>query len=389
MLPSTNVTREGWDIFCTVIDNFGDAGVCWRLARQLADEYGLSVRLWIDDLCALQRLWPDIALDLEVQRVAGVTVCRWRASFAEAFVEIEAADVVIEAFACTLPENYVAAMTRRAQPSLWINLEYLSAESWVEDCHGLASPQGGSALQKYFFFPGFTANTGGLLCERDLLAQRQAFQADTGARDRFLATFGVQAAAGATVISLFAYATAPLAELLDALAAGPAPTLCLVPEGRLLPAVAQYFDDTALAVGAQRTRGALTVAVLPFLRQDDYDRLLWSCDLNCVRGEDSFVRAQWAARPLLWQIYPQQDEAHWAKLEAFLDLYQAALPAAEGAALTAVWHAWNGRGDLRAAWRALQPLLPGLRIAAQHWAEQQGARANLAAALAQFCANHV
>jgi uncharacterized repeat protein (TIGR03837 family) len=316
-------------------------------------------------------------------------VCQWRAPFAEAFAEIEAADVVIEAFACTLPENYVAAMALRPQPSLWINLEYLSAEPWVADCHGLASPQGSAALNKYFFFPGFTDNTGGLLCERDLFAQRQAFQVQTATRDRFLATLGVRTAPDTTVISIFAYTSAPLAELLDALAAGSAPTLCLVPEGQLLPAVAQFFGDTALAVGEQRTRGALTVAVLPFLRQDDYDHLLWSCDLNCVRGEDSFVRAQWAARPLLWQIYPQQDEAHWTKLEAFLDLYKAPLPAAEAAALAEVWHAWNGRGDLRTAWRDLQPLLPTLRTAAQGWAEQQGARANLAAALAQFCANHV
>ena len=25
-----------WDIFCQVIDNHGDVGVCWRLARELA-----------------------------------------------------------------------------------------------------------------------------------------------------------------------------------------------------------------------------------------------------------------------------------------------------------------------------------------------------------------
>ena len=25
-----------WDLFCRVIDNHGDLGVCWRLARDLA-----------------------------------------------------------------------------------------------------------------------------------------------------------------------------------------------------------------------------------------------------------------------------------------------------------------------------------------------------------------
>ena len=27
--------RVTWDIFCSVVDNFGDIGVTWRLARQL------------------------------------------------------------------------------------------------------------------------------------------------------------------------------------------------------------------------------------------------------------------------------------------------------------------------------------------------------------------
>ena len=161
----------------------------------------------------------------------------------------------------------------------------------------------------------------------------------------------------------------------------------------MLPAVAQFFGDTVLAAGEQRARGVLTVAVLPFLRQDEYDRLLWSCDLNCVRGEDSFMRAQWAARPLLWQIYPQQDEEHWVKLEAFLDLYKSSLAESDAAALAEIWRAWNGNGDMRAAWRGLQPLLsplmPALRMAADTWAKQLVARTNLAAALVQFCANQV
>ena len=77
--------------------------------------------------------------------------------------------------------------------------------------------------------------------------------------------------------------------------------------------------------GDQRRRGNLLIHVLPFVAQDDYDRLLWCCDLNAVRGEDSFVRAQWAGRPLLWHIYPQEEGAHWDKLEAFLAIYNADL----------------------------------------------------------------
>ena len=98
---------------------------------------------------------------------------------------------------------------------------------------------------------------------------------------------------------------------------------------------------------------------LPFVEQREYDRLLWLCDLNLVRGEDSFVRAQWAARPFVWHIYPQDDCAHLDKLRAFLALYAAELPAASAAALTDFWLAWNHGVGIEPAWRAL--LLNALR----------------------------
>jgi uncharacterized repeat protein (TIGR03837 family) len=64
----------------------------------------------------------------------------------------------------------------------------------------------------------------------------------------------------------------------------------------------------------------LRITYLPTLSQDDFDHLLWACDLNVVRGEDSVVRALWAGKPLVWQIYPQEDAAHIPKLDAFLDM---------------------------------------------------------------------
>ncbi len=375
-----------FDIFCTVIDNYGDAGVCWRLARQLAKEYDGAVRLWIDDLAVLQRLIPSIVRTELSQCIAGVDVRHWQYPF----VDVESAAVVIEAFGCQLPENYVQAMAHRAPQALWINLEYLSAENWVADCHGLSSPQAHlPSLNKYFFFPGFTADTGGLLCERELLAQRQTFQTAPRARAEFLARFGLTIAPTIRTVSLFAYDSCPLRPLLDAWVHASQPLWCLVPEGRIVAEIAQFFGESNLGVGAVRQRGALSVTVLPFLSQDDYDRLLWSCDLNFVRGEDSFVRAQWAARPFIWQIYPQQDSAHGQKLEAFLHRYQAALPAEAALCLTNCWWAWNGIGAIEDAWRELQSALPALTKHAQDWSRQLAQRENLAAALVQFCANHV
>ncbi|HLA30581.1 MAG TPA: elongation factor P maturation arginine rhamnosyltransferase EarP, partial [Pseudomonas sp.] len=143
--------RPTWDIFCSVVDNYGDIGVTWRLARQLVAEHKVEVRLWVDDLGAFVRLCPEADTQAVVQLQQGVEIRQWPAPWQP----VEAADVVIEAFACLLPEAYVAAMAARPAKVLWLNLEYLSAEEWVEGCHGLPSLQS-NGLQKFFFFPGFT-----------------------------------------------------------------------------------------------------------------------------------------------------------------------------------------------------------------------------------------
>ncbi|HWV09126.1 MAG TPA: elongation factor P maturation arginine rhamnosyltransferase EarP, partial [Pseudomonas sp.] len=298
----------------------------------------------------------------------------------------EPADVVIEAFACELPPAYVAAMAARAQKVLWLNLEYLSAEDWVEGCHGLPSLQS-NGLQKFFFFPGFTAGSGGLLREGDLLARRQAFQADDAAVRQFLQTLGVTPVAGARRISLFAYENAALASWLDALAADTQPTQLLVPEGRIVAELQRWLGVTAIKAGDCVQRGQLQVQVLPFMRQEQYDLLLWSCDFNAVRGEDSFLRAQWAGRPMLWHIYQQAEGAHWDKLDAFLDLYIEGLSAEAGAALRALWHAWNGSADMAASWRAVQQVWPELAEHSQRWALERASQADLATALVQFYRN--
>ena len=124
-----NNTSPSCDIFCTVVDNYGDAAVCWRLARQLATEHGWKIRLWIDDPAPLAQLAPDYGN-------GPVSVRLWPNPWPTAGLADDAADVVIEAFACELPPAYVEAMAARSRPPVWLNLEYLSAESWVAGCHG-------------------------------------------------------------------------------------------------------------------------------------------------------------------------------------------------------------------------------------------------------------
>jgi uncharacterized repeat protein (TIGR03837 family) len=374
--------RVTWDIFCSVVDNFGDIGVTWRLARQLAAEQDFAVRLWVDELPAFYRVCPA-ADRLALQQIhRGVDVRQWPANW----VAVEVADAVIEAFACQLPATYVEAMAARARPSLWLNLEYLSAEPWVGGCHGLPSLQP-KGLQKFFFFPGFTADTGGLLREASLLEQRRKFQQDRAAQQSFLQGLGVAPQANARLISLFAYENAALGSWLDALVASPHASHMLVPEGRILGDLQDWLGEGDLAVGQVWVRGSLAVQVLPFVSQDDYDRLLWSCDFNAVRGEDSFLRAQWAGRPLLWQIYAQAESAHLDKLEAFLGLYCQGLSPAASTALLAQWRAWNSGEAMQQSWNALLDVWPELTKHAENWCLQQAKQTDLATALAQFYRN--
>ncbi|MGD9831459.1 MAG: elongation factor P maturation arginine rhamnosyltransferase EarP [Piscinibacter sp.] len=303
-----------WDLFCRVVDNHGDLGVCWRLAADLAAR-GEMVRLWVDDATALSWMAPAGA--------AGVEVQPWPARDPG----VEPGDVVVEAFGCELPPFFVGRMAARSLAPVWINLEYLSAEDYVERSHRLPSPQP-NGLTKWFFYPGFTPRTGGLLREPGLIESRRAFDAAA-----WRSAHGVHPTPGERLVSLFCYANAALPALMKDLAREP--TLLLATPG---PAAQQ----ARAVLGPSGQLGALRCIELPFLTQRHFDRLLWSCDLNFVRGEDSAVRAIWAGVPFVWQFYPQQDNAHLAKLEAFLSRYRGELPAGGGEVCAALWRAWNG-----------------------------------------------
>ncbi len=297
-----------WDIFCTVIDNHGDLGVCWRLTRQLQGA-GQRVRLWVDDASALAWMAPTAAQEPDIE------VKAWaQASDPATLTALPPADVWVEAFGCEVPQAFVAhAVASRSQQPAWINLEYLSAEDWVPRMHGLPSPvMSGPAKgwTKRFFYPGFTPQTGGLLREADLLERQQVF--DPIKRSAWRQRHAPQLQPGGRLISLFCYEPTALPQLLQQLVG--TPDHLLVTPGRPLAAVQQALAGMA---------AHLSWSALPYTDQNGFDEMLWACDLNFVRGEDSLVRALWAGQPFVWHIYPQHDNAHHDKLEAFLDWMQA------------------------------------------------------------------
>jgi uncharacterized repeat protein (TIGR03837 family) len=384
-----------WDVFCRVIDNFGDIGVCWRLAADLGRR-GHQVRLWVDDASALRWMAPQVQWRVSAstglltglvtgQGQANVEVCAWRDAERDAasLPGLQAGDVVVEAFGCDPPQAFVTRMQARAaqgQAPAWVNLEYLSAEDYVERSHGLRSPVWsgpGAGLSKRFFYPGFTPATGGLLREPGLIEQGQMWS-DTPQRQRFLASLGIALRPADKAILIFCYDSAPVGELLDRLDAS------LAPHG---PRASDSGGETihVLLTPGQATRlaqpwrdahpaSALAFHALAPLPQPDFDRLLWSCDLNFVRGEDSAVRALWAGRPHVWQIYEQDDGVHAAKLEAFMGRWMAAWPEDLRHAASAWWLAWNRLGPMPDA-------LPDWRRPDGAW--RQSSEASRAALLAQ------
>lgn len=385
----TMANSSRWDIFCRVVDNYGDAGVCWRLARQLASEHGLDVTLWQDDLAPLARIVPTVDKERGAQHAMGVTIRRW----AEPFVESEPADVVVEAFGCGLPEPYVAAMAGRSIAPVWFVLEYLSAEGWVDRAHGLPSPHPRLPLTRRFWFPGFTRQTGGLLRERGLADARETARRDDAAQHRFWSSLSLPPTAPDEIrVSLFCYPNPPMPALLDAWADGDTSITCVVPEGVAIGALDLWTGGNLPHPGAPVVRGRLSVHAIQFLAQDDYDRLLWLSTVNFVRGEDSFVRAQWAERPLVWQPYPQSEGAHLAKLDAFVDRYAATLDASSAAAVRNIEQAWNEGprappiGD---AWREFAASRAALDRHAARWAADLAALPSLAEGLVKAAADRV
>ncbi|MEY4978762.1 MAG: hypothetical protein RLZZ352_1032 [Pseudomonadota bacterium] len=332
------------DVFCRVVDNLGDIGVCWRLCANLVAR-GHRVRLWIDEPEALRWMAPGA---LEGQW-AGIAVLHWTQALSAEHLHTShtlPADVWLETFGCQPPaelqHQLAGHLAGGGVAPVWVNLEYLSAERYVERSHrlpSLASHGPLRGMRHWFFYPGFTRGTGGLLREPGLMERRQAFDALS-----WLAQQGWVCKQGRR-ISLFCYEPPALPALLrQACADGGCDWL--VTAGRASAAV--QAAQTCAAAPTTADDGGCTpvppVQYLPLLTQQDFDHLLWACDLNFVRGEDSLVRALWAGQPFVWQIYPQHDEAHHTKLEAFLDWLQAP------ASLRELHRVWNGMQHSTQPW---------------------------------------
>ncbi|MES2580165.1 MAG: elongation factor P maturation arginine rhamnosyltransferase EarP [Pseudomonadota bacterium] len=385
-MTSLSTPKLHWDIFCKIVDNFGDIGICWRLAKQLRHEHGLIVRLWIDDLATAKKIIPHLNVGLKQQVIDEIVI--FKLPNADEMSEADftnVADVVIEAFACELPIVYLSAMAQKKskynQQITWINLEYLSAEPWVADFHAQPSPQA-NGLTRHFYFPGFTESTGSLIREVYIVNKNQILASSSDSQDAFWQSLNLTNSPHLKV-SLFTYPHAPINDLLTAMAESNQPIDCYVPESSILSKVADFFAIKSLKVGENVQLKNLNLHVLPFLNQVDYDQLLTACDINFVRGEDSWLRAIWAGKPFIWQPYFQDESAHIKKLEAFLALFYANFDVK--AQVIQMHTAWASEHLSAAVWQDYLNQLPNIAGYTSQQSLQLAKQTDLAAKLVIFC----
>ena len=287
------------DIFCDVIDNFGDAGVTYRLARALkAELVDSDIRLFTNGLEAFSEIDRRIDHKLKDQICGGIRFSSYDILTPEFAEKYEIPELVIEAFACHIP----AAYYEKALDSdcLIINLDHLSAEKWIEGVH-LKESLTGRKAKKYFFMPGLTSASGGIIPDRQLSDGEKAEK-----RKYFENLYGLES--DSFLISVFTYEHDFRQFFSDLKSIGKKVSLIV------------FGEKSQRSIGkADLEDDGIRIIYSDFLPQAEYDDLLKACDLNFVRGEDSWARACLSKKPFVWHAYHQKDNYQLVKVKAFLE----------------------------------------------------------------------
>lgn len=387
-LPETMLSdesmAEAW-VFVRVIDNYGDAGVGWRLSCLLAEYMHMHVRLWIDDTDALNKLVPVS------EQQTQITIEAWQSDAIMQQQLSAAADpvLVIETFGCELPPQVLERM-RQCRP-LWLNWEYLTAEDWAVGLHALSSLQP-NGLEKYFWFMGIDADSGGLLREPDYLAEREKFRQQPKLQQAFRQEYGLPLQHTGQLWLVFAYTSGQWAQWMAMWQQADTPVTLWLAGGQViesLRAAKLIAPEELQQEGDICELGNVTLVRIPFVPQAAFDRLLWLADAAIVRGEDSFVRALWAGLPFFWHIYRQDDDVHLQKLHSFWFKAMQGWPAELRQAFTVLSDDLNGAGAVSSlkreqAWQYLCAHWQSWVKSAAAWSEMLHGQDNALEKLARF-----
>ena len=281
------------DIFCEVVDNYGDVGVAYRLAR------------------GFKRIYPDKKLRFIINQMEEINLIKKSddieiVSYKDISKIESSADLILETFGCEIPKEYMDKALENSK--LIINLEYFSAETWVDDFHLQESFLGGN-LKKYFFIPGLSKKSGGILLDNEFLERKKKVEEN---KEYYLEKFGINEKYD-LIGSVFSYEK-NFDSLIEELKKLDKKILLLILSEKTQENFIKYFDNN-------NNYDKIKIVKLPFFTYDKYEELLALCDFNLVRGEDSFARALLLEKPFLWHIYPQEENTHIKKLEGFLEKY--------------------------------------------------------------------
>ncbi len=295
-------------ILCKVVDNFGDIGVAYRLARSILErEMDAKLRLVVSCLESFSRICRNVDPSLHEQSVEGIQVFDWNDhDLCRNEFSLRPPKIILECFQCGRPDwleeiLFDDSFTDTVQI---INIEYLTAESWADDFHLLKSGTRKASIKKVNFMPGFTERTGGLI-------QDEKFMHRVDQRNARVQDPSVPMEEKKYRVLVFSYPKdfGFLCRSLEKL------RLRLESGGRKLEVWAAHGAGRDSFVAA--CSGCTFELRDPgYLDQCSWDEFLTQMDVLFIRGEDSFARAALAGIPFVWNIYPQEGQYHLVKLQA-------------------------------------------------------------------------
>lgn len=306
------------DIFCEIIDNYGDIGVVYRTAKELQKIFPESkIRVFLNRLDEFKKINSQV-IDLPSQNIDGIEYITFD-YLRDNANKLLTAQVIIEAFGCQIPEEYIEIAYDNSE--LLINLEYLSAEDWIEDFHLQSSPLGRGKLKKVFFMPGFTEKSGGVIADSNYLERIQrVLENKEFYEKKYLSD--IEDRENKIVGTLFSYEKnfTPLLEDLKKLDKD---VVILAMGEKTQDSLRKILKNFSIEDFRNSLKyGKIEIRFLNFLNQEEYEELINIVDFNFVRGEDSFIRAVLTGKPYMWHIYCQEEYAHMDKIEGFLDKYR-------------------------------------------------------------------
>lgn len=312
------------DIFCEIIDNFGDIGVVYRISKELKKIFqNVRIRIVLNRLEEFKAINKKVK-DTDYQEIDGL-ICVTEKYVKENMESFGVSDVFIEAFGCNVPEEYVKQAKENSK--LWINLEYLSGEKWIEDFHLCESLIDSKTLKKIFFMPGFSEKSGGVIIDSGFLERMKygkenrdevfkKYFKDFDLKDKFIGT-------------VFSYEK-NFENLLETLKNYEKETVLLLMGEKTQKSFSEILKKNLTEdYGNIVKYGKITMIYSDFFSQEEYEEIISASDFNFTRGEDSFVRGIILGKPFMWHIYLQEEKAHMDKIKAFTERFKESVEVSE------------------------------------------------------------